>query len=104
MKLEDEETGDLHYTNVACRYFDQQTCRCMDYDNRATINPQCMQLDREHLEVMDLMPSTCAYRVLHEGRRQNGNKDELSVSGKVVSEIYIHEDQLPEHIVEWIKN
>ena len=28
VKLEDEDTGDLHYTDVACRLFDDATCRC----------------------------------------------------------------------------
>jgi len=103
VKLEDEDTGALHYTNVACRYLDQKTCRCKDYQHRATVNPRCMVLSREHLETMPLMPLTCAYRRTHEGRAQQHDISELSVSGRVISEEYIHEDQLPEHIVDWIE-
>jgi len=102
VKLEDEDTGELHYTNVACRYLDIDACRCTDYANRATINPRCMVLSPDHLNVLALMPGSCAYRLVHEGRKLDVNPGELSVSGRVVSEEYIHDDQLPEHIVEWV--
>ena len=104
VKLEDEDTGDLHYTNVACRYLDIDACRCTDYDNRNSINPRCMVLSPKNLDVLPLMPHTCAYRLVHEGRELDTGPDELSVSGQVVSEEYIHDDQLPEHIIEWVVN
>ena len=63
VKLEDEDTGELHYTNVTCRYLDTETCRCTDYKNRTTINPRCMKLSPEKLEILELMPTTCAYRL-----------------------------------------
>ena len=103
VKLEDEDTGEIHYTNVACRYFDSDSCRCTDYQNRADINPRCVVLDRENLEVLDYMPYTCAYREVHEGRKTLVPGSELSMANKVVSEEYIHDEQLPEHIVDWIR-
>ena len=102
VKLEDEDTGELHYTNVACRHLDIDACRCTDYDNRAVINPRCAVLSPDRLDVLALMPDTCAYRLVHEDRTLNMKPGELSVSGRVVSEEYIHDDQLPEHIVEWL--
>jgi uncharacterized cysteine cluster protein YcgN (CxxCxxCC family) len=103
VKLEDEENGEVHYTNVACRYLDTESCRCSDYQNRATVNPRCMVLQRDKLEVLALMPYSCAYRLVHEGRDIGESPLELSVSGKVVSEQYIHDEQLPAHIVEWVR-
>ena len=102
VKLEDEETGELHYTNVACRYLDTETCRCDDYDNRNRINPRCVVLTPDNLETLSLMPATCAYRLLNEGRHTRLSPQELSVSGRVVSEQFIHVDQLPEHIADWV--
>ena len=31
LKLENEDTGEVHYTNVACRLFDADTRRCGNY-------------------------------------------------------------------------
>jgi len=103
VKLEDEDTGELHYTNVTCRYLDTETCRCTDYENRATINPRCMKLSPEKLEILELMPTTCAYRLVHEGKEPSVDLDTLSVRGRVFSEDLVHDDTLPGHIVDWIK-
>lgn len=102
VKLEHEDTGELHYTNVACRHLDIDACRCTDYANRARINPRCVVLSPDDLDVLDFMPDTCAYRLLHEGRHPEADTAALSVRGRVVSEEFIHEEQLPEHIVEWV--
>ena len=102
VKLEDEDTGKLHYTNVACRYLDTKTCRCTDYANRNTINPDCAILSSDNLSILDIMPSTCAYRLFHEGRKVDLISDQLRVSNRVISQRYVHDDQLPNHIVEWI--
>ena len=103
VKLEDEDTGELHYTNVTCRYLDTETCRCTDYENRATINPRCMKLSPDKLEILELMPTTCAYRLVHEGKEPSVDLDTLSVHGRVFCEDLVHEDALPEHVVDWIK-
>ena len=103
VKLEDEDTGELHYTNVSCRYLDSDTCRCTDYKNRTTIKPQCMKLSPKKLELLDLMPDTCAYRLVHEGKEPSADLDKLSVRGRVFCEDLVHEDSLPEHLVDWIK-
>lgn len=102
VKLEDEDNGNIHYTNVACRYLDQKTCRCSDYLNRAEINPRCMVLDRDKLDTLGLMPATCAYRLLHEGRTPQRSSDQLRITGKVVSEEFIHDEQLQDHLIDWV--
>jgi uncharacterized cysteine cluster protein YcgN (CxxCxxCC family) len=102
VKLQDEDTDEIVYTNVACEFFNQNTCRCTDYENRSTINPRCVVLEKSNLEVLQQMPFTCAYRLKYENRSESYDINEISVAGKVVSEKYIHDDQLPDHVVDWI--
>lgn len=66
-KLEDEETGDLHPTNVACRLLDRRSGRCTDYKHRKLYVPECVRLTPAKLRQLDWLPSTCAYRLLADG-------------------------------------
>lgn len=100
IKLQDEDTDEILYTNVACEFLDSDNCRCTRYSNRAKVKPDCVVLSKHNLDVLEQMPYTCAYRLVHENRTLS--VADLSVSAKVVSEKYIDDEQLPEHIVEWI--
>lgn len=102
VKLQDEETNDIVYTNVACEYLDINNCRCTQYENRAKVKPECIVLDKHNLEPLKMMPFTCAYRLQHEERKLNQEPSNLSVKDCVISEKYIHDDQLPEHIIRWV--
>lgn len=68
VKLEDEDSGEIAYTDVACRLFDAGTCRCRDYENRQAEVPDCVRLTPQALETIDWLPETCAYRRVAEGR------------------------------------
>jgi uncharacterized cysteine cluster protein YcgN (CxxCxxCC family) len=68
VKLEDEDTGELHHTDVACRLFDQESCRCTDYAGRARAMPDCVTLTPEAVRNLRWLPPTCAYRRVDEGR------------------------------------
>ncbi|MVA97066.1 YcgN family cysteine cluster protein [Nitratireductor sp. CAU 1489] len=67
-KLEDEDTGDIHWTSVACRLFDAGRCRCHDYDNRLERVPDCVRLTPDNVRTLSWLPATCAYRLVAEGR------------------------------------
>ncbi len=67
-KLEDEKTGEIHYTYVACRMLDVNTCRCTDYSNRHETVPDCAVLSADRPEHFQWMPDTCAYRLMAEGK------------------------------------
>lgn len=67
-KLEDEETGEMLPTNVACRLLDRRTGRCKDYRNRKAHVPECVRLTPEKILDLDWLPSTCAYLLLAEGK------------------------------------
>ena len=113
-KLEDEDTGEVYYTDVACKLLDPKTCRCKDYSHRVQKVPECLQLDAATAKAYDWLPSTCAYRLLAEGKPleawhplisgcSGADLDErISVRGRVVSEIFVHPDDLEERIVHWV--
>ncbi len=67
-KLGNADTGEVHYTDVACRLLDLHACRCKDYARRWDTVPDCIELNTEVLPAMPWMPPTCAYRRLAEGK------------------------------------
>ena len=113
LKLEDVDTGDIHYTDVGCRLLDQQNCRCTDYENRKSLVPDCIILKPQNLDTLPWMPETCSYRLLHEGKTLpdwhplvSGKMDSTissgnSVSGQIISEDDVAEQDLPDHIKKW---
>jgi len=67
-KLEDEETGDLYPTNVACRLLDRRNGRCTDYKHRRKRVTDCVTLHRKKLHSLEWLPETCAYRLRAAGK------------------------------------
>ena len=67
LKIEDVDTGEVHYTDVACKLLDCATASCLDYANRKKRVPDCIMLTPQNLDALPWMPESCAYRVLHEG-------------------------------------
>lgn len=65
-KFEEEETGDIIYSRVACALLDLDTCRCSDYADRARRMPDCITLTPAALAYSRWLPETCAYRLLAE--------------------------------------
>ncbi len=68
IRFEDEETGEIFPTRVACKLLDQHLCRCKDYANRKAHVPDCIKLTPGNIDALNWMPRSCAYRRLHEGR------------------------------------
>ena len=114
VKLEDEAEPDtVYYTDVACRLLDLDLCRCRDYPNRAARVPSCAVLSPERLDLLGLMPPSCAYRRLHEGRglprwhhlvtndRASVHEAGRSVKGRAVSEEVVSEEEMEDHLVGW---
>lgn len=67
-KVEDEDTREVHPTNIACRLLDRDTGRCSNYRGRRAFVPDCVRLTADKVGAMDWLPSTCAYRLRNEGR------------------------------------
>lgn len=67
-KIEDEDDGEIFYTNTACELLDLATCRCSDYANRKRLVPDCLQLTASNIDAFDWLPGSCAYRRLANGQ------------------------------------
>jgi len=45
VKLEDEDTGEVYFTDVGCRLLDADKARCADYGHRSRRVKDCLRLD-----------------------------------------------------------
>jgi uncharacterized cysteine cluster protein YcgN (CxxCxxCC family) len=68
LKVEDEDTGRIFLTELACRLLDLRSCRCRDYGNRHASVPDCVVIDKDNVRGISWLPESCAYRRLAEGR------------------------------------
>lgn len=115
VKLEDEDTGEIDPTDVACRLLDLGTCRCGDYANRKRKVPDCVILSPDNVGELRWMPATCAYRLVHEGKdlypwhhlvcgdRDAVHREGVSIKGRVVSERDVADEDLPDHVINWLE-
>jgi hypothetical protein len=62
-KVEDEDTGIIYGTNVACKLLDRHSCRCSNYRERKSLVPDCVRLTAGKVDKLAWLPSTCAYRL-----------------------------------------
>lgn len=116
VKLEDFDTAAVEYTNIACRLFDDGTCRCSQYEIRKTIVKDCVVLTPEKLEeACYWLPSSCGYKLLHEGYELplwhpifTGNRDAMHSEGasminKTVPEYEVDEEDYEDYVVKGLQ-
>ena len=112
IKLENEETEEIFYTKIACRLFDDNSCKCGNYHLRKTLVSNCLFLTSDTIEKScHWMPETCAYRLIWEGKKLkswhhliSGSKETvhqagISVKNSTISEYDVHEDYWNKYIV-----
>ncbi len=112
-KLEDEDTGEVVLTRVACRLFDDATCRCGQYEIRHKFVPECIVLRPTNMEKnLYWMPETCAYKLLWQGKplfdwhplisgtAETVHRAGVSMQQRTVPEFEIDEDDWEDHIIE----
>lgn len=112
IKLEDEDTGELALTRAVCDLIDLDTCRCTRYSERCTLVPDCLDLKQHDFTEYHWMPSTCAYRLLIDGKPLpdwhpliSGTTASVKEAGASIGSYAIKEsqvDDLEDHIIEWL--
>jgi uncharacterized cysteine cluster protein YcgN (CxxCxxCC family) len=113
LKLEDEDSDAIDFTDVSCRLLDRETCRCNRYDERKLLVPDCVVLRPDNVGAFEWMPSTCAYRLIAEGKdlewwhplvsgdRETVHLAGISVRDRVIPETDVRDEDLEDHIVDW---
>ena len=112
VKLQDDGSGEIVFTDIVCNLLDQQSCRCTHYKERTKLVPECVKLTKDNLDKIDFMPPSCAYRLLHEGKDLpqwhplvSGRADSvveagMSVKGRVIAEMAFDGDS-EDRVVDW---
>jgi uncharacterized cysteine cluster protein YcgN (CxxCxxCC family) len=105
VRFEDEDTGEVTPTRVACRLFDAERCACTDYSNRNRHVPDCVKLTPGNIDDLYWMPKSCAYRRLNEGRPlpswhplitgdpESVHRAGVSVRGQTISEAVLEDPE-----------
>jgi len=113
LKIEDIDSGELFYTNVVCEYHDNKRCCCTRYRERSVLVPDCIKVTPDVARTEKWLPGSCAYRLLAEGSPLfdwhpliSGDPDSvqqagISIRDRVISEKFVHSNELPEHLVHW---
>ena len=111
-KVENEETGEVELTNIACRFLDLECIRCQLYDDRKSAMPTCIKLTPSKVETLAWLPETCAYRLmlhgqplpdwhpLESGDPQSVHTAGISVKGKVIRETEATLNRIEDYVID----
>jgi uncharacterized cysteine cluster protein YcgN (CxxCxxCC family) len=112
-KLEDEDTGEILYTSVVCDLINLKSCRCTRYSERCILVPDCLDLKQHDFSDFTWLPTTCAYKLLADGKELpawhplvSGSSETVNEAGVSISSYAMKEseiDQIEEHIIEWLE-
>jgi uncharacterized cysteine cluster protein YcgN (CxxCxxCC family) len=114
-KFQDARTGEVRYTDVACRLLDRERCRCTSYAKRVTLVPDCVELDPEKLKELQWLPATCAYRRLADGKPlewwhplvsgdpRTVQQAGISIRGRTLGEADLTPREIEERVIRWVK-
>jgi uncharacterized cysteine cluster protein YcgN (CxxCxxCC family) len=114
IKLQEEGSEDVAYTELSCQYLDLDTCRCKDYENRAKLVAECALLSVENVDAFHWLPESCAYRRIALGQDLplwhyliSGDKNLVhseghSAMGYAKSHESVAEEDYEDHILFWV--
>ncbi len=111
VKLEDEDTQQIYFTNLVCSLLDGEACRCSDYENRHLKMQDCRPITMQTLNEIEWLPSSCAYRLREEGKplfawhplvsgdKDTVHKEKISTRGWTLSEKGVPIDDYEDYLV-----
>ncbi|MBL4646366.1 MAG: YcgN family cysteine cluster protein [Rhizobiales bacterium] len=112
-KVEDWDTGEIIWTNLACTLLDMKACNCKDYPNRQAKVPDCLQLTPKSVREITWLPASCAYARVRDdlpllwwhplvsGDPNTVHQAGISVRGQVSSEDGVPLEKYEDHVVFW---
>lgn len=114
-KLQDADSGEIAFTDVACRLLERHSCRCRDYAHRSERVPGCISMAPGRHHAVAWLPVSCAYRRIAEGRdlawwhplvsgdAESVHRAGVSLRGRCVSEADVPPDDIDERLVSFIE-
>ena len=116
VKLEDEDSGDIYYTNISCKLLCVKSATCKNYKDRKKIVKDCITLSYKNIDALKWMPNTCSYRLINEGKKlpswhylvtgsfHEMKKQKKSVQNRVTNEKEIDIKKIQNYITDWENN
>ena len=113
VKLEDENSRDIYYTNISCKLLCVTSATCTNYKNRKKIVKDCTSLSYKNVAALKWMPSTCSYRLINEGKKlpswhylvtgsfREMKKQKKCVRNRVTNEKEIDIKKIQNYITDW---
>ncbi len=110
-RLQDEDTGEVFTTSVACRLLNLKNCRCRDYPHRFEQVATCVKITPQTARTFTWLPPTCAYRRLAQGEDlpdwhplisgdpHSVHRAGASALGRAISELGIDLDDLGDYLL-----
>ena len=102
----------IFITNISCSKLELGSCKCSDYSNREKNVKACLKLTKDNLpKNSKLLPSSCSYRLISEGKplpqwhhllskdQESVHRTNQSIKKYCVSETSVDNDNYEDHIV-----
>lgn len=67
-KTEDAQTGKIEVLPISCIFLNINNCTCSIYEERFSVEPDCLKLTPQNIKDFKWLPESCAYRCISEGR------------------------------------
>ena len=113
VKLEDENSRDIYYTNISCKLLCVTSATCKNYKDRKKIVKDCTTLNYKNIDALKWMPNTCSYKLINEGKKlpswhylvtgsfREMKKQKKCVRNRVTNEKEIDIKKIQNYITDW---